>query len=385
MRLQNGQQLNSLETATPLAGSGTWTSDWVDVSLYGEIVFACLSSASGTLYAQFSATGSESAGGTPPSTITYSIAAGVNDVHRLVRTRRFFRLRYVNGSTPQTSFHIQTFAGSAGILTSSLSGSVQQDHDAVITRSIPSNIEISAGRFTGHRVEDKFGYYASVGTALTDIWNTGGVRGWGTSAESLEVLSSSTNDTAAGNGARQVTIYGLDANWEEQETVVTLNGTSAVSVATTFIRTHRALVTQRGSYSSANDGTITIRIASGGATRLQIPVDGTAGGLGRSQSSHYTIPAGKTGHAVQFIFDVESTKAVNIIPRIRTNSDDVSAPYAGILDAPVIFSGITSLQPISLPYPYVLPEKTDLWFQAYAIGATTGFVSVAYQVVLVNN
>ena len=136
MRVQQGFLCDELGTKTLLSGAETWTSSWYDVSLYGEIVFAARADVAGTLYAQFSAFGTEAAADSVPSQLTFDVAAATNEVHRLARTRRFFRLRYVNGASAQASFHIQTFLGSTGPLTSPLNTTITSDADSFITRSV---------------------------------------------------------------------------------------------------------------------------------------------------------------------------------------------------------------------------------------------------------
>lgn len=374
-----------LSTSTALSGAGTYTSDWFDLSEHEGVMFSAFADVAGTLYAQFSATGTEEAGDSTPSSLTYNVAAGTNEVHRLAKTRTWFRIRYVNGSSAQSSFHIQCFVGLAPLLTSPHSGNVQQDADSIVVRSLPSDIELSSGKFAGHSIVNKFGLNNSVGTALTDIWFTGGVLTQATTAESLELFSSDANDTSAGSGAQKVTVYGLDANWAAQSVEVTMNGTATVAVTGTWRRVNRLRVTQRGTYVTKNAGTITCRVASGGATRLTIPIDATFGGYGSSLVSHYTIPASKTGYLKSMTIDVESAKPVNIYGLFRTNADDTSSPIVGEFYAPLIFRGIAGYEVRVFDNPIKLTEKTDIWFQAYATGATTGFVSVTYQIILVDN
>lgn len=155
-------------------------------------------------------------------------------------------------------------------------------------------LEVKQGNITGWTTSDKFGFNSDIdtGTYPEDIWSVGGVyAGWLSSEEEFEILSSSTEDTAAGVGAQKVVISNLlDANFDAQEDVeITLNGTTAVSLgATEYKRCSRAYVKDVGS-SAANVGTITIRGASTSTTVASIPA-----GKGQTQMALYTVPNGKT-------------------------------------------------------------------------------------------
>lgn len=52
---------------------------------------------------------------------------------------------------------------------------------------------------------------------------------WLSSATSLEIVSDSAADAAAGTGARTVSIDGLNANYSRVSQTVTLNGTTALA------------------------------------------------------------------------------------------------------------------------------------------------------------
>lgn len=121
-----------------------------------------------------------------------------------------------------------------------------------------------------------------------DIWSGGGLYPFLTAATNLEIVSSSVNDTAAGTGARTVTIFGLDASYVEISSTVTLNGTTAVAVPIQYFRINSILVITAGSL-EVNDGAITVRDAGAGATRGLIPQN-----VSISRQAIFTVPAGHT-------------------------------------------------------------------------------------------
>jgi hypothetical protein len=130
---------------------------------------------------------------------------------------------------------------------------------------------------------------ATTSAVPQDIWPGAAVYPFMTAATSLEVLSNNVNDTAAGTGAQQVIISGLDINYNTITSTINLNGTTVVAVPTQFFRINSArcaLITPTTG-SQTNIGTITIRDAGGGTTRAIINP-----GIGTSQQAIYTVPNG---------------------------------------------------------------------------------------------
>ena len=93
----------------------------------------------------------------------------------------------------------------------------------------------------------KFGR-GTIGTSWTTISSGGVEYQTPTSAAALEILSSS----AADDSDFQVTVFGLDGNWDRQSEVVTLNGTTAVDLANTYTRIYRMYVSRSGDYASGS-------------------------------------------------------------------------------------------------------------------------------------
>ncbi len=139
---------------------------------------------------------------------------------------------------------------------------------------------------------DRFGRNADVdaASAAEDIWDGGGLyTGFPTAAgETVNVFSSSANDTSAGTGLRTLIISGLDANGAVQSETITLNGTSAVTSTGTYTRVNLAYGVTAGS-GGVNAGTITVRHTTTTANVFTIiPI-----GANRSQVCAYTVPLDK--------------------------------------------------------------------------------------------
>ena len=368
------------KNTTLLSAGGEYLSSWHDVSTFPSVMMAILADQDGTAYFQFSSDGS-----TVESSLQYNVFASINEVHRLSVTRPYCRIRYLNGSADQTSFSSTFMAGAMPALEAPRSLPVGQDADAQLVRNLPANIDIVLGKYLGWNAIEKFGFNASVTTSLTDIWSVGGVLPYPTSAESVEILSSSSADTSGGLGAQTVEIQGLDANWDLQSETLTMNGTTAVASTKTWIRIFRLRSKSRGTYDANNLGTITCRVSGGGATRAEIPYDSTFGGIGSSEMTHYTVPNGKKALITSLFYSVEASKPINLYAIFKQNADDVTTPFTGERYPPISFRNLSGRDKIEFPYPYLISGKSDLKIQAYASGATTGFVSCRYHMIIIDD
>ena len=95
----------------------------------------------------------------------------------------------------------------------------------------------SLGRIPGLSMVSVVSQNENIGGAIfADVWAGGGNLVYPTSAESWEVVSTTSTDTSSGTGARTVLITSLDENYEPQSVDVVLNGTTPVSVSGTHFR-----------------------------------------------------------------------------------------------------------------------------------------------------
>ena len=165
-----------------------------------------------------------------------------------------------------------------------------------VIRSLPGSdfgIDVIRGNIQGVSYIHKFGLNPDVDTAaIEDIWDVDGTKTWYDADQTLEIVSASTNDDGdpVGTGARTVTIVGLDDNGAEITQTATMNGTTAVALATDLMVVYRAWVLSAGTVAT-NDGLITIRLASAGATQAQI-----IAGNGQTLMAIYQVPASKKGY-----------------------------------------------------------------------------------------
>lgn len=119
-------------TSTPLSAGATFTGSWTDSLGYATLVVSCKTDQAGSLFVDFSTDASNA-----DSTLTYSVAASTNELHRLTITKRYFRVRFTNtAGSAQTYLRLQLLVGNHPLLTSSLNSTITSDADSIITRSI---------------------------------------------------------------------------------------------------------------------------------------------------------------------------------------------------------------------------------------------------------
>ena len=229
------------------------------------------------------------------SSLTYKTVASFHEFQPLLAAGRWFRLRITNDSGGDMTFlrAYCTFGDFAQIPTSPLNSTIGADSPALIVRSISEEIAIASGKFSGFSIQNKFGRNPDIdsGAVPEDVWAQGGLyTGFADSAEILEVFSSSGLDTSAGTGARTVRVYGLDANFEEIEETVILDGTTAVDTVNSYLRAQTAEVLTAGS-TGENQGSITVRQS---VTTANVMCTLPAGG-NRTQVCAVTMPANVTG------------------------------------------------------------------------------------------
>ena len=371
----NNRILPDNSSSSILSNGSTFTGVAVDVSGYSALTTAVLTDQSGVMYAEFSPDGVNW-----DSSLSYKVAADSNDVHRLTVTRQYFRVRFTNDSgSDQTYFRLQCAAGDHHALSSPLNLGIQQDADAIVARVIDSELDIVSGKLQGYAVRNKFGKNTDIDTTSTpeDVWETGGVyTGFPTgSAETLAVLSSDANDTSAGTGARSVTFFGLDADYNDVSETIILNGTTPVTSVSTVMRVHSAYVSDAGS-GEFNAGTITLRHSS---TTANVFLN-IQPARNQSNCAAYTIPAGKTGYVRRVHASIRGSNSANIDGAlwIRTfgNPPRLRRPFS--------FTKTDRLN--DLVYGGLrLGEKTDIIMRINTTTANNVAVTGGYDIIVVDN
>jgi hypothetical protein len=265
--------ISSDNSSTSILTTGsTYTGTWEDVNRYDSVVIAVDTDQDGIYYIDFSPDGVNT-----DSTLTrYYNTTDIEPPHRFTITRQYFRVRFTNDSgTNQTHFRLQTSVkAEANPLNIPLDGSVARDYDATATRPSDFDSEVALGLRQGWTTWNKFGYNADVDTAADEvIAEFGGSINIMTSGDTLDVVSSDTNDTSAGTGARTILITGIDENNLPQTETVTMNGVTPVTTSNSWLGVNRIAVVTAGT-GGTNAGTITVDDNAGTVgTQATVPAD----------------------------------------------------------------------------------------------------------------
>lgn len=273
--------LNS--TSTLLTASSVFTGTGEDVSMYNSVVVAVKTDQDGTFSVQFSNDNTNW-----DSTLTrYYRTNQIEAPHRFTITRKYCRVVFTNTSaSDQTYIRLQTTFGDKSELNAPSDSSLSQDFDATVVRPSDFKYETALGLRQGYTLWNKFGHNLDIDIGTESIWSTGGLFVPIVTARTLSVVSTSTADDDGGTGANSIIIYGVDANWEAQTVVVTMDGTTPVVTTETWMGINRMAIYLSGS-GGVNAGNITATATTEATVQAEIPV-----GLGTSQHGLFFVQAG---------------------------------------------------------------------------------------------
>ena len=203
-----------------------------------------------------------------------------------------------------------------------------------------------------------------------------------TTASTVRIAAGgSSDDDAAGIGAREITVFGIDNNFQRVSEAIATAGASASSATTTeFRRVFRAVVTKAGSYAGLNLGNVIVERTDSGADIIQID--------NRNQESHfggYTVPVNYTALLRYAHFLSASTNSTQFRLRVKTGADKSAAPYDPLLrtiETPYLAGGSYRMD---FENPLVIPEKSDVYFEGATVSAVTNSVQVEAGLILIPN
>jgi len=186
----------------------------------------------------------------------------------------------------------------------------------------PFELQVARGQIPGHSIIHVFGYNPDVDTNEETIWPIDGLLGHPASPTVMSISSSSTDDAAAGTGARTVLVEGVNGTGGLASEVVTLNGQTAVNTTKAYDAIERMTVLTVGS-GGKNAGII---YAGTGVVTAGVPaVPYSAIGAGENLSivGHWTCPAGFTGYMTKGSISVGPTAGNQyILGRLKLRGTD---------------------------------------------------------------
>jgi hypothetical protein len=245
----------------------------------------------------------------------------------------------------------------------------------------PFELQVARGQIDRHKIVHVFGHNPDVDTnGQETIWTYGGILTHPSTALQMKVSSNNANDTAAGTGARTVIVYGLDANFDEVQEVVTLNGQTAVTMTASLLRVNSVMVASTGTDSPVDSNIGQIFVGTGTVTAgVPATVYGhIAAHEGQSLTAHYTVPRNYTAY-IRFGSISSGTQggSAYVVGRLKIHINNFAVTGA-----------VVSLSSNSIPFPFDLPIKVNEKSCISATAETSANneqVSASFQLLLISN
>ena len=160
------------------------------------------------------------------------------------------------------------------------------------------NLDVLRGLIAGHSMVLIEGHDEALTTTRTTVTPTATTTnidqsGLDTTPATVDVASTSANDTSAGSGVRTVTLSGLDSSGVAQSEIITLNGQTEVTSANTYSAVLGLRSVTWGA-TTWNEGTLW---AGNGTFTSGVPATKYfAMGIRQNKglTAYYVVPAGKT-------------------------------------------------------------------------------------------
>jgi len=403
-------------TTTPLASGGVFTGEWEDITNFGIIVITVKSdvaSATDGLEVQFSCDQSSVV-----SSDVFSIPANTGKTFSFQAAAQYFRVKYTNGATNQSSICLSTVLKPYYVKPSShrVADQVSDQDDAELTKSVitgedpggnfqnvsttedgnltisdnSDGLAIAKGDVTGHTFVHKFGNAPDFDTGDGEITVWDGaeddtdwenmVYNYSTTAAIDSISSSSAADT------QDIVVQGLDANWELTTQTVTLNGQTRVALTTNLIRVFRAYndnsTDLAGHVFVYENDTLTGGVPDD-PELIRAIIDPSNQ---QTEMAVYTIPAGKTGYMRDWYMATSGgSKSSNYVFKLKSRN-------FGKIFRTKHTSALEALAPVPYQHKYeepeVFQEKTDIEMTVESIAspaAAGNSVSAGFDIVLVDN
>lgn len=242
----------------------------------------------------------------------------------------------------------------------------------------PFNLQVARGQIPNHRAVSVFGYNADIDTGEETVWPEGGILTYPTVALQMKVSSSNANDTANGTGARTVLISGLVSDYSETSETITLNGQTAVTTTTAFLRINNAYVLTAGSSKSA-EGDIYIGT---GVVTAGVPAtvyDIIKFDYNARVTGSYTIPANYTAYLVAgSLSSAQASGSTAITGRLIAIGLNNIRTTSAIVTLNNGFAAYDFINPIAIP------EKTTVEATAFGAGPNN-IISSYFNFTLIKN
>jgi len=216
-------------------------------------------------------------------------------------------------------------------------------------RSEPFDLQVARGQIAGHTTVSLFGYQAAVSATSIPVWENAAAYVYPTTATTLTCSSTSVLDVSPA----AFVINGLDSNFNPISETVILNGTTAVTTVNKYYRVNGLQMVGVASGQTSNAGIITVKQTTN--TLAQINA-----GIGKSQSTVYTVPAGNTFYLDWVEVNTSNSYTGSTIITYNVQiGNNLTGVTSSLLQQPFV-----SLYTANRSYdPFAYQEKSDIQWQ----------------------
>ena len=244
---------------------------------------------------------------------------------------------------------------------------------------------IAMGAYPGLVEYNKFGTNLTLTDSYAPIWIQTGVHTPLAAATKVEVASDSADDDAGGDGATSVLIFGLDADYLEQQEVVVMNGTTEVLSGLIYTHINRVIVvstgvtkTNAGNIYVADDSTAWGGVTAGVPTTLSAIQAKITTGNSQTQQCIYTIPANKTAYMTDYYVSGGGNKLISFQFK---NTDNLRGGIVRTVGEGELVNA-TAVREFR---PYIgIPGKFTVWLAA-KVSTGNAVASGGFNLILVDN
>lgn len=224
------------------------------------------------------------------------------------------------------------------------------------------NLQVARDLIDGHSLVNIFGYQPLVDGTSVCIWENATPYIFPPAAVQMIVVSTSAADTAVVK-----LITGLDANYNPISETLTVNGLTPVLTTKSYLRINNVRTT-------AGNAVGTVTFTNNGTTYAKI-----LPGVGQTQMSQYTVPAGYTFYLTRVDAFSQVAGGTNNYCTYNVVAVLNNGVSYSVLQAP--FTANYNARRI-VPFPYY--EKTSLQWRA-TVAQQTASVAMVIEGILIQN
>jgi len=231
------------------------------------------------------------------------------------------------------------------------------------------DLNVARGKVRGASQIHKFGATPSQSTNTTaTLWDKEDTLYPWSAFDTAGVLV--VGAVGAADNGKELTIQGLDENFELASETFTLSSAGTVTGTQTFKRVYRGFI----STSTTNE--TEINVTRGGTEVLRILAD-----AGQTLMAVYTVPAGYTGYLYQGNATAQGSAFGTGFMYLRYNSTGNAFRVGHTFEV----TGTGGQYTYKFSFPQELPEKTDIDVRMTTGTSNNGRFTAAFDILLIKN